>query len=188
MTFKELLQSKSISGYQLSKKTNIPYMTISDLINGKTNIRNVTFKNAIAIADSLNIELRELSELDGIELVEFRYFRNNVLHDLKRRGIDPFIQLIIKTKEIDYFYKNKAFPYAYYLLALIDYLCRVNNQPLYTKRYNDIRKERLEKAFFVGGNSIHFESIEEYEQLFGIKVIPEFGKYNILEEDVFNVA
>lgn len=188
MTFKELLRNKKISGYKLSQETNIPYTTISDLINGKTNIKNVTFKNAIAIAKALNIDLRELATTSSIELVDFRYFRNNVCHDLKRKGNKVFIQFVIKTREIDYFYKNGAYPYAYYLLALIDYLCRIENLPIYMKRYNAIRKERLEKAFFVGGSSIHFDSIEEFEQAFGVKVIPEFGKYNILENDVFNVA
>lgn len=188
MTFKELLKEKNITGYQLSKRSGVPYTTISDLINGKTYIANMTIKNGIAIANVLNMDVEDLAVLDRVELIGFRYFRNNVLHDLKRKGFEQFIQLVIKTREIDYFYKNGAYPYAYYLLALIDYLCRIDNHPIYTKRYNNIRKERLDKAFFVGGNTISFDSIEEYEQTFGVKVIPEFAKFNIIEDNVFNVA
>ena len=188
MTFKQLLQSKNITGYQLSKKTNIPYTTICDLINGKTNIRNVSLKNAILIADFLSVDVRLLNELDPIEFIDFRYFRNNTLHELKRYGPHAFVAIIIKEKAIDYYYKNEGYSYAYYLLALIDYLCRITNQPIYTLRYNDIRKEKLEKAFFVGGGLIHFNTIEEAEESIGIKVIPEFAKYNIIENDVFNVV
>ena len=188
MTFKELLQSKKTSGYQLSKKTNIPYSTISDLINGKTNIKNVTFKNAIAIADALDVDLRELNKLDTKKFLKFRYFRNNTLHELKEYGIDIFVDKVIREKIIDQYYKNDGLSYSYYLLALIDYLCRITNKPIYTNRYNNLRKERLEKAFFVGGDSLHFDTIEEAEERLKIKVIPEFARFNIIEEDVFNVA
>lgn len=189
MTFRELLQERNISGYQLSKKTNIPYMTISDLINGKTNLLNISLKNAIEIADYLNISIKELIDLNNnVVFVEFIYFRNETLNELKRLGIKPFVSKIIREKTIDYYYKNGGYNYAYYLLALIDYLCRLNNLPLYTKRYNKLRKEKLEKAFFVGSELIRFNSIEEAEKTIGIKVIPEFAKFNIIEEDVFNVA
>lgn len=188
MTFKELLKEKNITGYQLSKRSGVPYTTISDLINGKTYIGNMTIKNGIAIADVLNMDVEDLAVLDPEEFVEFIYFRNETLNELKRRGIETFIDEIIKTKEIDYYYKNGGYPYAYYLLALIDYLCRINKIPIYTKRYNNIRKERLDKAFFVGSELIHFDTIEEAEKAIGITVIPEFAKFNIIEEDVFNVA
>ena len=188
MTFKELLKEKNITGYELSKRSGIPYSTISDLINGKTYIGNVTIKNGISIANALNMDVEDLAVLDAERFVEFIYFRNETLNELKRSGIETFVDEIIKAKEIDYYYKNGGYPYAYYLLALIDYLCRIDDRPIYTKRYNNIRKERLEKAFFVGSDIIHFDTIEEAEKEIGIKVIPEFAKFNIIEEDVFNVA
>ena len=188
MNFKELLEKKKVNGYLVSVNTGIPYMTINDLMNGKTSIQNVTLKHAIKIADYLNISVEKLAKLDNPKFIEFRYFRNNTLHYLKSLGAEPFIKKIINAKEIDYYYKNDGKKYAYYLLALLDYLCRYNNLPKYQDRYNKIRKEKLDKPLFVGGDIFKFDTVEEAEKEFNITVIPEFKKYNIIEGNVFNVV
>ena len=188
MKFKDLLLEKHVTGYALSKNTGIPYTTINDLINGRTVIQNISLKNAIKIANFLNVKIDHLANLDKEDLIEFRYFRNNTLHELKYIGPNSFVEKIIKEKEIDYYYKNNGKEYAYYLLALIDYLANKYGLNKCEKRYNELRKEKLEKPFFVGSNLIHYNTVEEAEKDFGITVIPEFKKFNIIEEDVFNVA
>ena len=188
MNFKELLTKKKVTGYELAKNTGIPYMTINDLINGRTIIQNVSLKHALAISDFLNIDIQKLSKLDTIKPIEFRYFRNNLLSDLKRNKPLDFARKIISSKEIDYYYKNDSKEYAYYLLALIDYIFRIENEEIYTKRYNNLRKEKLNNPFFVGSKLVSFNTIEEAEKKLNIQVIPEFRNFNIIEEDVFNVA
>ena len=188
MNFRELLETKKVSGYALAKNTGIPYSTISDLINGKTVVQNVSLRNAIKISEALNIKIDVLIQLDAKPLIEFRYFRNNILHELKRLDVQAFLNKVIREKEIDYYYKNNGKEYAYYLLALIDYLCNKYSLEIYNKRYNELRKEKLEKPFFVGSDLIHYDTIEEAEKEFGIKAIPEFRKFNIIEDDVFNIA
>ena len=188
MTFKDFLKLKKITGYALSKNTGISYTTISDLINGKTNIQNISLKHAIRISSFLKIDIHDLANMDTVNLVDFRYFRNNLLHELKNNNPIDFINKIIKQKEIDFYYKNNGVDRALYLLALIDYLCRINKKPIYTDRYNELRKEKLDKVCFVDDDLFHFETVEEAENKLCIKVIPEFKKFNIVEEDVFNVA
>lgn len=187
MKFKDFLLSHNISSYKLSKDTGIPYTTINDLINEKTCIGNLSLKYAIKISDYLDIDVRELYQLNDIEFVEFRYFRNNVLNDLKREGNEAFVNKVIKEKTIDYYHKNNGNVYALYLLALIDYLCRIDNRDVYQDRYNAIRKETLDNPFFVGSDLVYFNTIEEAEEQLKIKVIPEFSKYNIIEDNVFNI-
>ena len=188
MTFKELLEAKNITGYALSKNTGIPYTTINDLINSKTIIQNVSLKHALLIADELKVDIRVLNNLTTYQPIEFRYFRNNLLWELKREDQLDFVNEIIRKKEIDFYYKNNAKEYAYYLLALIDYICRKCHTDIHAERYNEIRKERLDKPFFVGSNLVSFKSIDEAEEKLKIKVIPEFKQFNIIEEDIFNVA
>ena len=188
MNFRELLESKKVNGYLVSVNTGIPYMTVNDLMNGKTSIQNVTLKHAIKIANYLNISVEELAKLENPKVIEFRYFRNNTLHALKSAGAEAFIKKLINTKEIDFYYKNDGKEYAYYLLALLDYLCRCNNLPKYQERYNKIRKEKLDKPLFVGGDIFKFDKIEDAEKEFNITVIPEFRNYNIIEGNVFNVV
>ena len=188
MKFKELLNRKNITGYALSKATGIPYTTINDLINGRTVIQNVSLKNAILLSDCLEIDLITFSKLETIDFIDFRYFRNNILHELKRLGPEKLFYLITREKQIDFYYKNNGKEYAYYLLALIDYLSRKYDIPKYSRRYNELRKETLDKPFFVGSSIVKFESIKEAEEKLKIEVIPEFKKFNIIEEDIFNVA
>lgn len=188
MNFKQLLAKKEITGYSLSKNTGIPYTTINDLVNGKTIIQNISLKHAIEIAEYLNIDLLTLSKLESVSFVDFRYFRNSTLQELKRVGFKDFFYKITREKQIDYYYKNNGKEYAYYLLALIDYLCNKYHLPIYDKRYNDLRKEKLNRPFFVGNKIVQFDTIEEAEEKLKIQVIPEFKKYNIIEENVFNVA
>ena len=188
MKFKELLNNKNITGYALSKATRIPYTTINDLINGRTIIQNISLKHAILISDYLEIDLITLSKIETVDFIDFRYFRNNILQELKRLGPKDFFHLTIREKQVDYYYKNNGKEYAYYLLALIDYLSRKYGIPKYNKRYNDLRKEKLQNPFFVGSQIITFNTIEEAEEKLKIQVIPEFKKFNIIEEDVFNVA
>ena len=42
MTLKDILSEKKISLYQFSKETGIPYSTLSDIVNGKTEINTCT--------------------------------------------------------------------------------------------------------------------------------------------------
>ena len=188
MDLRTFLKDKNITGYGLSKGTSIPYTTINDLINGKTKVSNISLKYAVSIADYLHLEIHELLKLDNVEFEDFRYFRNNTLHELKREGNTLFVEKVIKDKRIDYYYKHDGIEYALYLLALLDYLCRIDNKSIYERRYNTLRKEKLKNTFYIGSDLIHFESIEDAEKELGIKVIPEFKKYNIIEENVFNVA
>ena len=188
MTFKELIKQKNITSYQLAKATDIPYTTINDLLNGKTCMGNIRLKHALAIASVLDVDINLLIGLDTIEVEEFRYFRNNTLMELKRKGYQEFITWVISTRMIDYYYKNNKREYAYYLLALIDYLSKQNNLPIYISRYNNIRKEKLDKPFFVGSDLYSFDTFEAATNELHITPIDEFKKYNLIEGDITNVA
>ena len=177
-----------MSAYSLSKASGVPYATISDLLRGKTTIENMSVKRALTIADCLGVTVYELLEMDKPKFAKFRYFRNNTLHELKRLGKEAFVRETIRTRAIDFYYKNDGKEYAFYLLALIDYLCNLSHLPIYQGRYNRYRSESLDKPFFVGGDLFQFATMEAAEEKLGMKVIPEFRRFNIIEVNVFNVA
>ena len=188
MNFKEYLSKTGISAYRLAKMANVAYSCIADLCLNKTTTRNLTLEKACRISSALGITPEKLLEFKTETDLPMRYFRNNVLHDLKRMGNESFINKTLRKREIDGYYKNGDMPKALYLLALIDYLCLLTNRPIYTKRYNQLRKLCLDKPCFVGSDLIHYASIEEAEKALGKAVIPEFAKYNIIETNINDIA
>ncbi len=188
MEFKELLTKKEISAYALAKEAGVPYSCVADLCTGKTATKNLSLEKACAIAKVLKIEPTELLALSHKDNVPFRYFRSNTLHELKRVGDNKFVSEVIRKRDIDYWNKNGELAKALYLLALIDHLCLVNGKPVYDKRFNALRRKKLDNPFFVGGKSNMFPSITEAEKAMGRIAMPDFAKYNIIEVDVRDVA
>lgn len=43
MAFRQLLDDNNVSKYELAKKTNIPYSTISDIVNDKVDISKCSY-------------------------------------------------------------------------------------------------------------------------------------------------
>ena len=55
-----LLEQKKISAYALSKKSGIPYSTISDIVNGKTDIKNVSARILYNLSKALDVTMEQL--------------------------------------------------------------------------------------------------------------------------------
>ena len=61
------------------------------------------------------------------ERQRFELFKSNVCHMVKNMGDLAFIKGLLESKEIRRYYDNKWYPESFYLLAMLDYLCRENN-------------------------------------------------------------
>ena len=188
MEFREYLNQRKMSAYRLCNKSGVPYSCISDLCLNKTTTRNLSLGNACKIADALGIRPEELLDYKQENNTPLRYFRNNLLHELKRLGDALFVDEMIRRREIDVYFKSGDTAKALYLLALVDYLCVSLNRQIYRKRYNRLRGLRLDTLRFVGGETMTFRSIEDAEKKLGRPVIAEFAKYNIIEVDIRDVA
>lgn len=188
MILKELIKSKNISVYKLAKDSNIPYMTLNDIINGKTNLTKCSTETTYKLAKSLNVSMEDLVEPLLIKRISFDLFKSNVCHDLKNMGDLDFIIKNIENDDINKYYKMSCYPECFYLLAMIDYLSRINNIPLCDK-YNELRNKKLEKtvyptsilaSFYISNDKAILDDAIE-------KSIPEFMKYNIMESEIRNV-
>lgn len=101
------------------------------------------------------------------------------------------INFIIETLEKDdirAFYREQRYKESLYLLAMLDYISRVNDVPLCTG-YNDLRNCRLEHTIFpadilLTAAILKDESIKEK----AIKqAIPEFIRFYIVENEIRNI-
>jgi len=120
---------------------------------------------------------------------DFEIFKSNVCHSVKYDGDYKFIEEILKTEKIQDFFQKKQFLECFYLLGMVDYLCKENNMP-FNFIYNSIRKYKLKELIFprgiitecvvFGNDSPKINYLE--------KAIPEFLRFNIVEAEVRNVC
>lgn len=119
----------------------------------------------------------------------FSNFKSNVCHRVKYLGDKGFILEVLKDGVISDLYNKKWYPECLYTLAMIDYLSRINEVPL-CKEYNAIRCQKLPSIVYPTGIYLSYlltkdENIlkESYENS-----IPEFKRFNIVENEVRRIA
>lgn len=121
--------------------------------------------------------------------IDFDLFKSNVCHHLKELGDIEFLIDLLKSGIICQCYDKQWYPEALYLLAMLDYISRVNDVAICTD-YNDLRSQKLQETIFpssiivqalvTGDETIKNKAIEES--------IPEFIRFNIVEKNVRNVV
>ena len=99
-----------------------------------------------------------------------------------------FILDALQRDEIRTYYQRKWYPESLYLLAMLDYISRLNDVPL-CKAYDDLRNAKLDHAIYpasvlamcaVNGDTQAKDKAKR-------EAIPEFLKFNIIESEVRNV-
>lgn len=124
-----------------------------------------------------------------MERSSFEIFKSNICHLVKDKGELSFIRDMLCSDEISKLYKRKWYAECLYLLAMIDYLSRKNDIPLYNG-YDKLRTGKLDKVLYPsrimamyslsGDESILIKSFDES--------IPEFKRFNIVENKIENVV
>ncbi len=191
MIINDIMQKNNISKYKLSKDADVPYTTISDICNEKTNLAKCSAETVYKIAKVLHVSMEKLLE-PVIEYqnnrCSFDLYKSNVCHQLKELDDIHFIVSVLESNDIRNYYKKKWYPEAFYLLAMLDYISRLNNIPLCTE-YDDLRHQKLEKIIYPS-SVIAIYAINKDEKVKEKAFedsIPEFKKYNIVESDIRNV-
>ena len=63
MTIQEVLREQSLSKYQLSKRSGIPWATLSDIFSGKTELSRCSARTLLKLSAALNISIEQLLNL-----------------------------------------------------------------------------------------------------------------------------
>lgn len=118
----------------------------------------------------------------------FELFKRNTCHMLKDLGDIPFLVQLLKSNQIRTYFEKKWYPEALYLLAMLDYLSRLHNVPT-CKNYNDIRRSKLECLLYPSSVLLLciIQRSESPKQESIRTAIPEFLRFNIIENDVRNI-
>ncbi len=188
MTIQDILQEKNMSVYRLAKTSHIPYATVNDIYNGKARLEKCSAETVYRLAHALNVSMEELLAPCFIKRSSFENFKSTVCHRVKELGDINFIIDTLESQDIRTYYNRKWYPESLYLLAMLDYLSRENDVPI-CDDYDDLRRCRLEKPVYPA--SIRALSAAAQDDA-AIKeaaksAIPEFMRFNIVENEVRNV-
>ena len=195
MYLNELLKEKNITKYRLAKISGVPHSTISEICSGKTNIKKCSAETIYKIAKALNVSmeslLKEFMEKKSIissERTDFEVYKSNICHLVKDKGDLNFLIDVLTADEVRILYNKNWIKEALYLLAMIDYLSRMNEVPLYSA-YDDIRCVRMSEPIYPESALLMDEILktDEHKKHAWDNAIPEFLHYNIVEGDIRNV-
>lgn len=193
MTINAMLDQQNMTRYRLAKESGIPHATISDICSGKAQIEKCSAETLYRIAKVLSVSVEDLIR-DRMEEPQehrstFDVFKSNVCHRVKDMGDIDFIISVLESNTIRQYYEKKWMAECLYLLAMVDYLSRVNELPLCIE-YNDLRSKKLAKPLYpmsvvladaVSHTTTHAD--RSYRA-----AIPEFIRFNIVESEIRNVV
>ena len=193
MIINDLLKKEKMSRYRLSKESGVAMTTITDICSGKADLDKCAAGTLHKIAKALDVTVDAILENNSVYNVDYRCsfetFKSNTCHHVKDMGDIDFIIETLEADEIRRLYERRWCREAMYLLAMVDYLSRINNLPLCTN-YNDIRSQKLEKPCFAAGVEVAYAATgdEGIKERALANAIPEFMRFNIVESEVRNVC
>lgn len=120
--------------------------------------------------------------------LDFETFKSNVCHRLKAEGDLNFIIGLLESNDIRYYWEKKWYAESFYLLAMLDYISRLNDIPL-CNRYDKIRSCSLKEPLYPKDVrlAIRLLSDTEVKEKCQQGAIPEFMRFNIVESEVRDV-
>ena len=182
------MEKKRMTMYRLSKTAGIPYSTVNDICSGKTRLEKCSAETVYRISKALGASMEELLAPCFLHRGSFENFKSAVCHRVKEMGDMNFIIDTLESREIRICFDRKWYPESFYLLAMLDYISRINDVPL-CNEYDDIRRCRLEKPLFPAGLRAIFAASGNVDAIKRAEAtaIPEFMKFNIVEDEVRNV-
>lgn len=187
----QIMKEKNLTVYRLAKESSVPYATVNDLCKKKTRIEKSSAETVYRLAKALGVPMEELvaPAMAEEERPSFELFRSHICHMVKEQTDILFLIEVLQKDTVRELADKKWYPEALYLLAMIDYLSRINSVPI-CNRYNDLRASKLQEPLFpqslvlaakiTNDKSLLSKAVEE--------AIPEFSRFNIIESEVRDVC
>ncbi len=183
------LEQNNMTKYQLSKKSRLPYSTICDICNEKTPLNRCSADTIYKLSLATGISCDNMIAAACEKKESFDLFKSNVCHEVKRKGEVGFMIEILESGVIrDYFVQVRQ-KESLYLLGMLDYLSRKNEVPICSD-YDDLRHYRFAEPIYPSGLLVRAEITqdESVKEEAIRNAIPEFMRFNIVENEIENVC
>lgn len=189
MTIRDALSKRNMTVYRLAKTSGLPYATVNDICNGKAKLEKCSAETIYKISHALDISMEELLAPCFLVRSSFENFKSTICHRVKELGDIGFIIDTLESGDIRAYYERKWYPESFYLLAMLDYISRENNVPL-DNEFDDLRQYRLEKPVYPASLlAVSAAAKNDAVLKEAVKTaIPEFIRFNIVENEVRNVV
>lgn len=183
------MAQQNLSIYRLAKTSGVPYATLNDICNGKAKLEKCSVETVYRLARALDVSMEELLAPCLTKRSNFELFKSNVCHRLKEMGDLDFIMDVLKSREIRTYYDRGWYPESLYLLAMLDYISRLNGVPLCSE-YDDLRRCSLEKPLYPASVLAICAASKDDRAMLQAEhdAIPEFKRFNIIECEVRNAV
>lgn len=189
MNVNKLIEQKDVTKYWLSQNSGVPYTTVCDICNGKTKLENCSAKTVYKIAETLGVSMESLLDLALQKRCSFELYKSSVCHRVKEMGDIDFIIDTLEQDDIREYYQRGWYRECLYLLAMLDYISRINGVPICTE-YDDLRLCKLEEPLYPTGiltaALVSGSDVPKTKAL--QEAIPEFLRFNIVESEVRNIV
>lgn len=189
MTIQEAMRKSGASIYSLSQKSGIPYSTLRDICSNKTDLGKCEARTVYLLAQALGISLDDLMKTYAQKRCDFELFKSHICHRLKREGDLDFILNVVQSPDIREYFDRGWIAESLYLLAMLDYISRINHIPLCSD-FNDLRDLSMQNIIYPDGLLLLSEVTNNPDLLKEAydNCIPEFKRANIVENEVRSVA
>ena len=189
MTIQEAMRKSGTSIYSLSKKSGVPYSTLRDICSNKTDFGKCEARTVYLLAQALDVSLDDLMKTYAQKRCDFELFKSHICHRLKREGDLGFILNVVQSPDIREYFDRGWTAESLYLLAMLDYISRLNGIPLCSD-FNDLRELAMKNTIYPEGILIQARVTNNPDLLREAydNCIPEFKRANIIENEVRNVA
>lgn len=95
-----MMQQRGMSQYRLSKTSGIPYATINDICNGRTQLEKCSAETVYRLSQALDVSMEILIEPYMQKRTSFELFKSSICHRLKEMGDIAFMIDLLKSREI----------------------------------------------------------------------------------------
>lgn len=193
MKINALLAQRNMTQYRLAKAAGLPNTTISDICSGKARIEKCSAETLYKIARVLGVSMEDLiveqMEVRSQHRSTFDVFKSNICHQVRDQGDLDFIIQTLESGIIRRYADQGWYAECLYLLAMVDYLSRENGLPL-CNDYDDLRRMKLKSPLYPFSIVIAdaVSSNQQRKKASMQEAIPEFKRFNIIENEVRNIV
>lgn len=156
---------------------------------GKLRLKIATLKPFMNCQNSLMLQWKICFIKTMMFVMISRLLRVIFAISLKNWASKKFIVSVLKSDKVTDYMNKKWYPEVLYLLAMLDYVSRINNIPI-CKKYNSYRSVKLSEVIYPASVVAEAKVMND-ESILKDSItnsIPEFMRFNIVESEVFDVT